>query len=242
MNEHGLHSPFLFDLYNSCFKPRFSHKFNTISGIKEILSSSSEEIQISDFGAGSQVTSSSIRKVRDMYKNSSISKKQGELFNRLIKYFQAENVIELGTHLGLSSAYLSLGTDARVISIEGCPETAQFAQNIHLSHDLKNIEIVNRRFEEALPGLLESLSSIDCVYLDGNHSYEPTLAYYEMLKPKLNEQSFLIFDDINWSEDMKRAWEDIIKDDNISISLNCYKFGIVFFRGGIEKQNFYLMF
>jgi len=55
-----------------------------------------------------------------------------------------------------------------------------------------------------------------------------------------NENSIFVFDDIHWSAGMESAWEIIKKDNRVSITIDLFWFGLVFFRGGIEKQDFVL--
>jgi len=203
VNQFGLHSPFLFELYNTCFKPKFTHPFPEIQAARDDLKRNQELIQVSDFGAGSLVTKSISRKVKEMYKSASISKKQGELLNRLVKFLEPKMVLELGTHLGVSG------------------------------------DLISGTFKSQLPIVIDGIDSVDLVYVDGNHDFENTIWHFETLLKKINENSVIIFDDINWTEDMALAWEQIKQHKDVSISINCYKFGMVFFRKGIEKQDFY---
>jgi len=242
VNQYGLHSPFLFELFVTCFRPSFKHDFPSISGLRKQLKSNSQTIEITDFGAGSLVSKSRTRTVSDMYASAAISKKQGELIYRLVQYFKPSSILELGTHLGLSSAYMALNSSAKIISIEGCSNTAELALQYHEELGLSTIQIELGDFNSTLPKTLNSLRKIGMAYIDGNHSYEGTLWNYEQILPFTTSNSVLIFDDINWSPDMKRAWEEIISGPEVSISINCNKFGIIFFREGVEKQDFYFKF
>lgn len=241
VNQYGLHSPFLFELYNQCFKPRFTHSFPEILKIRKALKEDKSLIEVADFGAGSQVQNSVKRKVSEMYGSASISKKQGELFQRLTDYFKPEVILELGTHLGVSGLYFLENTDSKLVTIEACENTQTRAKQT-LEHHSNRIEFKLGTFKERLPEVLEILPSVDIAYIDGNHDYENTIWHFNMLLKKVNANSVLIFDDINWSKEMAAAWEEIIKHEQVSISVNCYKFGLLFFREGIEKQEFCLKF
>ena len=54
----------------------------------------------------------------------------------------------------------------------------------------------------------------------------------------MHDDSFIIFDDINWSEEMKEAWKEIIKHPSVRISIDVYMMGIVFFNPGFSKEDF----
>jgi len=241
VNQYGLHSPFLFELFNACFKPKFTHQFSFISEKREELENSSAFIEVADFGAGSMVNSSKSRKVSEMYSSASISKKQGELFNRLLRYFQPQNILELGTHLGISGLYFLEGTDAQLTTIEACKNTGALAQKT-LSKFSDSTTFVSGTFREKLPQTLGHIETLDMVYVDGNHDYENTIWHFETLLERAHSESVFIFDDINWSKEMAQAWEEVILHPKVSISVNCFKFGMLFFREGIEKQDFYFKF
>ena len=242
VNQYGLHSPFLFEFYKVCFRPSFKHDFPSISELRKNLRKNETKVKITDFGAGSLVFKSKLRKVSDMFSSAAISKKQGELLHRVVSYFKAETILEFGTHLGLSSAYMAIDSKTRIITLEGCSSTAAIALHNHEKLGLENIIVEVGSFQKSLPSILLSLKNIDLAYIDGNHSYEGTMWNFEQVLPKTNDHSILIFDDINWSPEMKKAWDEIISKPEISLSINCYKFGLVFFRKGVEKQHFYFKF
>lgn len=188
------------------------------------------------------VSNSSSRMVSEMYRSSSISRKQGELLYRLVGYFSPSQVLELGTHFGLSSIYMAQNSNVQVESFEGCPETRSVALENFKSQKISNVNVTLGDFNTSVPKKLKEIASVDFAYVDGNHTYEGTLWAYDLLKNIAKEDSVLVFDDINWSLGMKRAWEEIISKPEVSLSVNCYKFGLILFRQGVEKQNVYFKF
>jgi len=242
VNQYGLHSPFLFEFYKACFRPAFKHSFPSISKLRRKLKRDKTQIQITDFGAGSLVSKSNTRMVSEMHSSAAVSEKQGEFLHRLVCYFKPKTILELGTHLGLSSAYMALASEAEIVTLEGCPSTAKVALQNHKELDVENVKLEVGNFLDSLPEVLDKIRVVDMAYIDGNHSYEGTMWNYEQILPNTEEHSVLLFDDISWSPDMKKAWDEIISKPEISLSINCYKFGLVFFRKGIEKQHFYFKF
>ena len=241
VDEFGLHSPFLFDLYSSCFKPRFQHDFPRIKELRNSLSKNKTSIKVKDFGVGSKVNKSPERTVSEMYKSASVSKKQGELFNRMVRYFDFKIVLELGTHLGVSGSYFLENTTAHLFTIEGCAETQVQAKKNLKQHE-NRITYIKGEFRKTLQETLNNMGMVDLAYIDGNHDYENTLWHYQLILDKTHENSIILLDDINWSPSMAKVWETIIERPEISISVNCFKFGILFFKKGIEKQNFSFKF
>ena len=91
-----------------------------------------------------------------------------------------------------------------------------------------------------LPDLLKSIRKIDYIYVDGNHTYEATIRYFNMIKPHLQTKGVMIFDDINWSEGMSRAWKEIKTDPDVTMTVDFFDLGLVFLNDALSKENFIL--
>jgi len=238
-NQHGVHSPFVFDLLTKCLYQKSSLQgFNSLETYRKQLLQNKEMIQVTDFGAGSRIFKSNERKVSDIAKHAGISKKRSQLLVRLMHYFQFESVLELGTSLGISTAAFAFGNSkSTIVSLEGCPETAHTAQNMFDNFQLKNISLKIGNFEETLPKVLKN-NVFDCIYFDGNHSKEATLQYFEACLPHVHNDSLLLFDDIHWSKDMEEAWETIKNHPKVQVSIDTYQWGFVFLRKEQQKEHF----
>ena len=158
-----------------------------------------------------------------------IGRKRGELLIRLIQYLKPENILELGTSVGMGTACLSLGNpQSTITSLEGCPETTHVAENLFNEFELTNIKVVVGPFEDTLNQVLDK-QKYDFIYFDGNHSKDATLDYFIQCLPTLTQNSVWLFDDIHWSKGMEAAWE-IIKSHKLVIStIDTYRWGLVFF-------------
>jgi predicted O-methyltransferase YrrM len=243
-DEHSLHSPFVFEFYTKVLKEKTD--FITLKKIellrKELLQDS-RQIEINDFGAGSKLNFLKKRSIKDIAKNSQKSPKLAQLFYRIINFYGYENILDLGTSFGLTTAYLSNeNADNQIVSFEGCPETAKVAQQNFDKLALKNIQIVVGNIDETLPQKLEKNSNLDFVFFDANHRYEPTIRYFEQCLAKAHENSCFVFDDIYWSEEMKQAWNFIKAHHAVVISIDLFWVGIVFFRKKQPTQHFVLRF
>jgi predicted O-methyltransferase YrrM len=150
-------------------------------------------------------------------------------------------MIELGTSLGISSMYQAAGNpDGRLITLEGCPETANAARRNFKGEAFTNIEVITGNFDSSLPALLKELKQVDYVYIDGNHTLDATLNYFRLLKKHVNSTSVLVFDDIYWSEGMQKAWREIVADPDTTVTIDFYQFGLVFFNKDLTRQAFRL--
>ena len=200
-------------------------------------------IEVTDLGAGSSQHKGIKRKVRDIAKYSAKSAKYGQLLYRLSSHFHPSQILELGTSLGISTLYLSLGNEyATITTIEGCPEIAALAKKHFSSIHNSPIEVIIGDFRKALPVYLQKNSGLDLVFFDGNHRREPTLEYFRLCLEKANADSLFIFDDIHWSEEMEEAWAEIKNHPDVTVTLDLFFIGLVFFRKGQQKQHFTIRF
>lgn len=242
-NEHGLHSPFVFDLYlNTIKKDTLKPRFEAIEALRNEMLQSRETLTITDFGAGSKVNASPIREVRDVAKHSKKSAQLGRLFYRLIQHFNYSTIFDLGTSLGLTTLYLaSAKPDAHIFTFEGCPETANLARrNFKKIDALAPIEVIVGNLDETLNAQVAATPSIDFAFFDANHRYEPTVRYFETCLTKAHENSLFVFDDIHWSPEMEAAWEYITQHPSVTVTIDLFSVGLVFFRKKQPKQNFVL--
>lgn len=239
-NEHGVHSPFVFDLVTKCFYDNTNNpEYSTLKKYRESLLQNRNTIEVTDFGAGSKVFKSNTRKISKIAKTAGITQKRAALLFRVVKYFNAENLLEIGTSLGLATAALSVGNpSAKITTLEGCAETSKTAQLQFKSFGLENIQAVATEFEAFLNNHQPSTINYQLIYFDGNHQKQATLQYFELLLPTITNDSVWIFDDIHWSVEMEQAWEIIKKNPKVTVTIDTFQWGLVFFRKEQEKEHF----
>jgi len=239
-NQHGIHSPFIFDLVTKCFYDRSRYvEYALLDAYRKSLLANHGTISVTDFGAGSRVFDSNERKISDIAKNAGISQKRAELLFRTVRYFKPKNILEIGTSLGLATSALALGNpSAAVLSLEGCQETASEAGRNLSASGLSDVEIRIGEFRSALAEINRQRVKYDLIYFDGNHQKDATLSYFETLLSSAHNDSVWIFDDIHWSEGMKEAWKEIQNHPLVTVTIDTFQWGFVFFRKEQEKENF----
>lgn len=237
---HGIHSPFVFTLSKECLKnKRRTTHIQEIQQYRERLLGAERSIEVTDFGAGSRVFKSNTRKISDIAKHAGATQKRMRLLQRIVAYFNPEQILELGTSLGMATFAMAKGSaKTKIVTLEGCPETAAVAQETLDHFNIENVELVEGRFRESIDKLQSH--KIDMVYFDGNHSQEGTLAYVEKLLPTAINGTVWIFDDIHWSKEMTIAWEHIKALPHVSVTIDCFWLGLVFFRNEQVKEDFYI--
>lgn len=239
-NEHAVHSPFVFNLLTKCFyDKKFKPEYDILKKYRNELLQNKNTIEVTDFGAGSRVFKSNVRPISQIAKTAGISQKRAELLFRIVNYLQPDTILEIGTSLGLATSALSLGNPkASIITLEGCPETAKQAQLYLQKLNFNNVELIVTEFSSYFKNNQLSTISHQLIYFDGNHSKEATLDYFDLLLPTITNETVWIFDDIHWSSEMEEAWEIIKSNPKVTVSIDTFQWGLVFFRYEQPKQHF----
>ncbi|HTD98668.1 MAG TPA: class I SAM-dependent methyltransferase [Mucilaginibacter sp.] len=239
-SRHGLHSPFVYRLVDEVIYD-FSPKkvYGEVESIRTQLLSDDKMITVTDLGAGSLVNNNRQKKISDIARNALKPPKLAQLLYRLVNDLQPRNIIELGTCLGTTSLYLQKAAPkAQLFTLEGCPETARVASKVFKQAGIDDINLVTGNFDDTLPGVINGLDQLDFVFVDGNHQKDATLRYFEWCLPKVHENTLLIFDDIYWSEGMKEAWAEIKAHPQVTVTVDLFWIGLVFFKKGQVKEDF----
>jgi predicted O-methyltransferase YrrM len=238
--RHGVHSPFVYRLVDTIiYDEAPKTDYAEVESIRQNLLNDNRTITVTDLGAGSHVNNHKQKKVSDIAAHALKPPKLAQLLYRIAADRQPRNIIELGTCLGVTSIYLQKAAPgAKVYTLEGSPQTAAVAKETFEKAGLNNIELVIGNFDDTLPGIINGIDQLDFVFVDGNHQKGATLNYFEWCLPKVHENTLLIFDDIYWSEGMKEAWAQIKAHPQVTVTVDLFWIGLVFFRKGQVKEDF----
>ena len=243
-NEHAVHSPFVFSLLTKCFYDKKSKpEYAVLRKYRNSLLANKNTIEVNDFGAGSKVFKSNTRIISQIAKTAGISRKRAELLFRITHYFQPDSVLEIGTSLGLATAALSLrsqsiGIKAKITTLEGCPNTMAIAKSELQLFNFDNVNPIVTEFSSFLGDIQLQTLNFKLIYFDGNHSKKATLDYFDLLLPTITNETVWIIDDIHWSPEMKNAWEIIKTHPKVTVTIDTFQWGLVFFRREQPKQHF----
>lgn len=242
---HGIHSPFVFDFITKVLNDRTKYPaYRRIESLRKKMLADKTVIDVQDFGAGSSVIKSNKRVVADIAASSLKPEKFAQLLYRMVQHYKPKTILELGTSFGITTAYLAAAAEAtKVYTCEGASSIATIARQNFNTLQLKNIELSEGDFAETLPVLLPVLSPLHFVFIDGNHRKEPTLGYFYQLLKHTTASSILVFDDIHWSAEMEQAWAIIKDHPAVTLSIDLFFIGIVFFNPDFNhKQQFTIRF
>lgn len=240
---HGIHSPFVYELYHKVIcEPGNYYEFSPIEQLRKRLIHSNETIEVNDLGASGK-NDTSKRKVSTIIRTSAIPPKKGRLLFRLVNFLQPRNIIELGTSLGISTLYqYKARPEAEFITMEGSSALSAFAETNFKILKANSIKRVVGDFAQTLPEVIKNMTYVDYVFFDGNHRKQATIEYFHKFLPLASSKCVFVFDDIRWSEEMQEAWHEIIKEPRAKVTVDLFSLGLVFFNPSQEKEHFVLKY
>jgi len=241
MDEHSLHSPFLFDLYTKVIKLN-SGEISEIENLRSQLLQDEREISVEDFGKGSKHLKTQNRKIQDIAQTSLSPAKFSQLYLRLALHCKSKNSIETGTSFGINTLYLAAKVDSKVFTFEGSEQIAEIADISFEFRSAKNIELIRGNIDTTLYSNLSRMPKADFIFMDANHQYESTIKYFEWLIMKIHHSSIMVIDDIHDNPGMEKAWKEICSHDLVYVSVDLYRCGILFFDPSLTKQHAVLQF
>lgn len=233
---HGMHSPFCYQFIHSVLYNKSSYYiFPKIEELRGLLKKDFRNLNINDFGTGNN----QIKNVADIAKESLKSAKYGQLLFKIAHYFKSINVLELGTSLGVTTAYLATSSsEIKCVSLEGSQEIANIAKENFQKLKLKNIEIVTGNIDLTLSAVLDDFQKLDLVFIDANHKLPAVYEYFESCLNKIHVGSVIVIDDIYWSVDMENAWKMIKNHPQVTTTIDLFQLGIVFFNPDLHKNHY----
>ena len=245
----GVHSPYLFEWVRMVMSDKHAYRvWEDIESVRARMLVSDQVVEFVDYGSGvgrKGEGAKGEKRVKDIAKGSLARAKYAQMLFRLVNWLghqlREENrgltIVELGTSLGVTTAYLA-GVDARdkVYTYEGCEAVAKIAMDNWKELRMSNIDCRVGPIDEVQ--LQGSLERVDVVFVDANHTYEASLKYFDILAQKVHEKSVVVMDDIHHSEEMERAWREICADERVTSTIDLYQMGLVFFDKHYWKRNY----
>ncbi|GIV27339.1 MAG: O-methyltransferase [Bacteroidia bacterium] len=237
---HHIHSPFLFELVKHCFdKNNYYYSFDELNLLRKKLSCDNRTIIYDDIGAKSTVLKKNTS-IKEILSIATTPPEYSELYFRIIQHLNCQNILELGTSIGMNTLYLAKATQGKVTSIEGQKILYQYATELLKQQHITNVKLIHGLFDDVLDNLLQN-QTFDFVFIDGNHTYDATLNYYTKIYPQIAPKSVLIIDDIYWNKEMTKAWREICQRPEKKYTLDLFRCGIVLFNPNIQYSQHFIL-
>ena len=122
----------------------------------------------------------------------------------------------------------------------GQPSTVFIAANSLESESAtvpKPSEVPNSKMVSLLKYFAKRNSSF-CLFFFIPAFFKTAVTFLAFPLKNVHNDSVIIFDDIYWSKDMTDAWWQIIANEKVTLSIDTFQWGMVFFRKEQPKQHF----
>lgn len=170
---------------------------------------------------------------------SSLTKKNGSLVYRIIEKYNCQNILELSHFAGSNSLYLGIRNQQKKLISIGNKNMISHQSTLL---NIKNHDVIIGKINDLLIPTLKELKLIDLAFIDGNHSTESTLNIFNQCLEFCHKDSIIIFDKISHSKEKIATWQQICKHKKVTLSINLFSLGIVFFRDGRQKEHYSIRF
>ena len=217
---------------------RHFNAYDDIEALRHRYLHSDRTLELHDAGAGSRVARAGTRTIADICRTSATPPRFGRYLFATVDQLRASNVLELGSNLGIGACYLAaaMPSGGRLVTIDADPALAACARTaLARTVPRASAEVLVGTFAARLPEALAALGRVDVAFVDGHHDEHATLGYVAQIRAHCHAGSILILDDIHWSTGMERAWTQLRQQDGVSLSIDLYRWGILFFDPGVRR-------
>jgi len=236
-SKHDVHPPTVYNIADEVLSTAHKIKHPDIESERSRLKKSKQVISFTDYGKSGNIFE---KKIADISNAALKPKKYAQLISKLVAHHDAKNVLELGTSLGITTAYLARNEGTEIHTMEGDSTVADIAQHIWNQLGLQNIKCTIGDFDATLDQLQGK--TFDVIYIDGNHKLGPTLRYFEVLQQHATSKTLFILDDIHYSKDMENAWDTIKAHSRTTSTIDLFFIGLVYIDPSLSKQHFELRY
>ncbi len=177
-----------------------------------------------------------IGRLLDKKKHISYAKrKRSRLLYRVIKHYEPDSVVSFGSITALNATALAMGHLQTRVYLE---QSEDFLETLNLMGVINVNLIQPSEFDSDRFRRLNT----SFVFFGRDSFEEDTWDYLVDCLSYKTVDSVFIFEGIHHNRDIEDAWEEIKANEDVSVTFDLYSIGMVFFREGIEKQDFVLKF
>ena len=202
-----------------------------IEVLRSKLKRDTQAIPAVDYGVGSTGSTSTVSGIA---RRSLKRPKHARALAALAAHVGSTSTLELGTSLGLTSAYLARHTQS-LTTVEGNPHILSLAQSHWAKLGIKNI----RSFSGEFDAIWEAFSDrkYNLIFIDGNHRGEALIRYVEKSLPLLHPDGVMVCDDIHWSPDMEEAWEHLCNMPKWTVQVDAFEWGLLTRNQALKREH-----
>lgn len=217
---HGVHSPFVYSFINDVIE-----ESNLFYGYKDIA----DKIKL--------------RRTNNLISPNNYLK-ENLLFFRISHFYQVDKAIAVGCHSATLPLYLQGGrSKTKSILIETSPDKAMEAISLcDEEKEIKILECFERDLTTEFKRQANQTQQPQLVYI--NHSISKTIKQ-NILNECFNfqnKQTLIIIDQIAETDEDKSFWQNVIKHNQVNVSIDLVDIGILLLNSKLKKQHYKLFF
>lgn len=149
------------------------------------------------------------------------SRVMGNFYASLVARRKPGIIVEFGTAFGVSGMYWLAGLEANregmLLTFEPNAIWGEIARR-NLSEISKRFTLTNATFEESIDACLPRGGAIDIAFIDAIHTREFVVPQLNLVVQRSAPGSLILIDDIEFSADMKKCWDEIAADSRFLAS------------------------
>lgn len=205
---HGIHSPFVYNLIRKVIEEK--SPYYVYGDLKEYIYNNPE-----------------------VYCRIS---KYNRLSFRLVNYFEAKQILEIGSGIGVNTLYLTAwAKDTECICIEPDKKKYDTARKL-LKNRERKIKLINGK---ELPVLTKKM---DCIFIDFNDYNNFTGNFTEYLLSISHENTFIAVKGIRTNKRCRLLWKSIANMEQRTAMLDLFNVGIIFFNKNLYRWDYQISF
>lgn len=162
-------------------------------------------------------------------------RKQARFLYRLVGHLEPETVLSFGRVSALNTSALALGNLRTKVYLE---QSNDFLETLS-SMGVVNVNLIHPETDKE-----EELERYNTGFvLYGIEDFgDDTWNNLEEGMAQADEDTVLVFEGIHHNRRTEAAWEAIKESEGVTLTMDLFSMGLVFFREGIEKQDFVLKY
>lgn len=237
----GVHSPFVFNLITKVIEERRPYyRFYDIELERRKLLYREQQLTYPDRQKKNKLRTGT---VSDIVGREAISKKHGALLFRLTNYFKSKYILQLGPNMGISTLYLtSYAPDVTCIALENVPPFAIIAEELFKKQARHPIDLRIGDYKDLLPLALKDLPRLDFAFFNTLYEQHNNLYLFEEAVKYINTDTVFVFEGIRANVQMKSFWREVCGHPAVTVTVDLYSLGVIFFNPKLHKRNYIVYF
>ena len=217
----GVHSPFIYNLITKVIEEKMPYYvFDDIENFRKEL--------LNREGLTKVLTSRETQ-----------HKNYGALLFRLVNFFKCRNVLQIGSSTGVMSLYLALPlrNSCECYALEERPDLLEYVRTFAENFSLKNLHFMEGDYAENLLLLKTGNASFDFIFINTKGNSEKTSQAFSLVETFISGNTVMVIDNIRNDKAMKKQWQEIKNRPDVSLTIDLFSLGLVFFNIQLHKHH-----